>query len=102
MREREPAFGGVARIRPNREPVRYIQPAGYREDEIRREKEARTGTGRRKKKKKNRGMNLDKRNFVSLLFDAEPVGCVRAAAAEAPLAPPVVAVSEPPPARPVL
>ena len=96
MRERDPAFGGVARIRPNREPVRCIPPAGYREDEIRREEEARAGTGRRRKKKKNRGMNLDKSNFVSLLFDAEPVGCVRDAAAEAPVAPPLVAVSTPP------
>ena len=60
------------------------------------------GYGQEKKKKKNRGMNLDKSNFVSMLFDAEPVGCVRAAAAEAPLAPTVAAVSAPPPARPVL
>ena len=63
--------------------------------------EVRAGYGKRKKKK-NKGMNLDKRNVMSLLYDAEPVDCVRAAAAEAPVAPPLVAVSAPPPARPTL
>ena len=43
-------------------------------------------------------MNLDKSNFMSLLFDAEPVGCVRDAAAEAPVTPPLVAASALPPA----
>ena len=64
MRERDSAFSGVARIWPNREPVRCIPPDGYREGEIRREEEARASTDRRKKKKRNRGMNLDKSNFV--------------------------------------
>ena len=101
MRERDPAFGGVARIRPNRDPARSIPPAGYREDEIRQEEEARAGTGRKKKKKKSKGMNLRKENFVSMLFDAEPVGCVRAVTAEAPIASSVVAASAPPPAESV-
>ena len=50
-----------------------IAPAGFLEDERRREHDKRAGTGRRKTKKKGKGPNLQRENLMSVLFDIEPI-----------------------------
>ena len=73
-RFRDPAVrSGVRRVEsaPSAFADMNIPPAGFLEDERRRENDERAGTGRRKKKGK--GPNLQKENLMSILFDIEPI-----------------------------
>ena len=73
-RFRDPAVrSGVRRMEsaPSACAGLNIAPAGFLEDERRRENDERAGTGRKKRKKKGKGPNLKKENLMSVLFDIE-------------------------------